>query len=232
MKEVEVVRSALRHAVKAWGRNLRAFDGIGSPGDLRVVDDTRLGGRPGLALICAIPVVMSMASACSDSGKDESPAALTDTKVTVPDPCALISPSLADYLVGASIGKKGDGARNSATPECTWENRGFVDKSRKQGEIAVHVVAQLKRQTQGDQFLQARTSYTAFTSGKECQKLDSVASETCWYHQPNGTLGVVLWKDYRVVWVNITATGSPGLAPKELARSANRVATDVSNGLP
>ncbi|MEW2355978.1 hypothetical protein [Spirillospora sp. NPDC029432] len=156
-----------------------------------------------------------------------------DTKITVPDPCSLISSPLSEELIGAASGtreKEGDSPGNTQ-PSCNWKVRRSSGTAWKEESIAVHVSATTKRLRHGDKFLAPKAAYNAHSSGKSCKKIQLPATESCWYHNANFDLALVLRKEYVVAWAYVTGEHSPALRQDSLEATAQRMAADIDKGL-
>jgi hypothetical protein len=172
-------------------------------------------------------------NACGNSGKTEAASKLVDTGAAVPDPCSLISKQLANELIGVSSGtraKKGDYSGNSH-PACDWKAERSSGAVLEQESIGVQVSVSSKRPKSGDRFLASKAAYTTYTSNKNCKEIKLDVAESCWYHDANFTLAVVIRRDYVVVWVNVVGDDSPSLKAGKLAATAQRIAVDTNKVL-
>ncbi|GAA2420000.1 hypothetical protein GCM10010191_33970 [Actinomadura vinacea] len=181
--------------------------------------------------VSLVLVALAGISACAGFGGGNNGSDLVDSGVVIPDPCKLISGATADFLVGKTQGSRTSKTKNIATPECEWDNQSGREEGEKEGRLHASVFAQKKRPTNGDRFKYSKQVYSGFTAKQKCQPLNVKASDSCWYNDPDGRLGVVIRKGNVVVWSTVFGTNSPGLMAAQRPGSGQRIANDIVQSL-
>lgn len=152
------------------------------------------------------------------------------TNAKVPAPCKTIDGALVNELIGIDHGvvdKKIDLTQAISTAHCSWDNGGFGDKTRKQGNIDADITVELKQVKGAPPYSMSKFTYNNFVANKRCKPIPVEGSEACWYPGPPWDFSVVVRRNYVTVWVASSLTSSPAASKKYVAAMAKRIAENV-----